>query len=308
MRRVLSVRSAGLALAVAVTLGGCKHCSPPVVPAARLLGVTSCCPNEFVVIEPATGAFTNFSAVGDAEFGFPVGASDVDSGGDTYFIVRHNAGTPHVLSIDTNTGSFVESPPLSLGLLALGFDSNAGQLVGVTSCCLNEFVDVDAATGGLVSFANVGDATFGFAAGAAAVDPATNRFFMIRSQAGIPHLISIDTLTGALTQTPALSSGIMKLGFDQDDNVLVGVTSCCPNQFVHIDTATGALTVVSNVGDSGFGFSAGASAIDSASNRLFLARSQSGTPHVIAVDTLTGAVTESPALSKNLLSLGFDGP
>jgi hypothetical protein len=58
----------------------------------------------------------------------------------------------------------------------------------------------------------------------------------------------------------------------------------------------------------GFGFSAGASAIDSGGNRLFLARSQAGVPHVISVDTISGAAVESGVLAQNLLSLGFDGP
>ncbi len=297
----------GVAVCLLTLSAGCKSCQRP-PDQGRLLGITSCCPNEFTEIDPAAGTLNNQLEVGGMGFGFPVGATAVDSGSDIFYVIRHTAGVPHVLSIETNSATFVESPPLSSSLLALGYDANAGQLFGVTSCCPNEFVHVDTTTGALTPLASIGDMGFSFAAGASAVDPTTNRFFMIRHTAGVPHLIAIDTNTAALTETPALSTGIMKLGFDEDDNVLVAVTSCCPNQFGHLDTTTGAFTAIADVGDMGFGFSAGASAVDSGGNRLFLARSRAGVPHVISVDTLTGATTESPVLAENLLSLGFDGP
>jgi hypothetical protein len=286
---------------------GCKSCHRP-PDQGRLFGITSCCPNDLTEIDPVAGTLNNQLEVGGMGFGFPVGATAVDSGSDIFYVVRHTAGVPRVMSIEINSATFLESPPLSSSLLALGYDSNAGQLFGVTSCCPNEFVHVDMNSGTLTSLASIGDMGFAFVAGASAIDAATNRFFMIRHTAGVPHLIAIDTNTGALTETPALSTGIMKLGFDEDDNVLAAVTSCCPNQFGHLDTTTGAFTAIADVGDMGFGFSAGASAVDSGGNRLFLARSQAGVPHVISVDTLTGAITESPALAENLLSLGFDGP
>ncbi len=284
---------------------GCKSCRQP-SGQGKLFGITSCCPNEFVEIDTAAGTFSSPSGVGDMGFGFPVGATAVDSASGTYFVVRHTAGVPHVLSIDTTTATFDESPALNRSVFALGYDSNAGKLVGVTSCCPNEFVEVDPATGSLTTLSSIGDMGFSFVAGASAMDPANNRFFMIRHTAGVPHVIALDTNSGTLTESPPVGTGIMKIGYDQDDNVLVGVTSCCPNRFGHLDPATGAFTPMTDIGDMGFGFSAGASAMDSGGNRLFLARSQAGVPHVIEVDTLTGAVTESPALSSNLLSLGFD--
>lgn len=296
------------ALLFASVLGtGCESCRHP-PRQGKLFGITSCCPNEFVEIDPTTGTFGSSSTVGDMGFGFPVGVRAVDSGSGTYFVVRHNAGVPHVLSIDTTTGTFVESPALSTSLLAIGYDSSARKLVGVTSCCPNEFVEVDAATGSLTSLAPIGDMGFSFVAGASGMNPATHRFFMIRHNAGVPHVIAVDTNSGALTESPAIGTGIMKIGFDEDDNILVAVTSCCPNRFGHLDPATGVFTPMTDVGDMGFGFSAGTSAVDSAGNRLFLARSQAGVPHVISVNTVTGALVESPALSSNLLSLGFVGP
>ena len=293
---------------VALAVGtGCKSCHDA-GGQGKLFGITSCCPNGFVEIDTAAGTFSSPSGVGDMGFGFPVGATAVDSASGTYFVVRHTAGVPHLLSIDTTTATFIESPALSSSLLALGYDSSTSKLVGVTSCCPNEFMEVDVATGALTTLSSIGDMGFSFVAGASAMDPATNRFFMIRHTAGVPHVIALDTNSGAVTESPAIGTGIMKIGYDQDDNVLVGVTSCCPNRFGHLDPATGAFTPMTDIGDMGFGFSAGASATDSGGNRLLLARSQAGVPHVIAVDTLTGAVTESPALSSNLLSLGFDGP
>lgn len=86
---------------------------------------------------------------------------------------------------------------------------------------------------------------------------------------------------------------------------LFGVTEYCPNQFAMIDPSNGSLNPLSQVGDSSFFFNVGASAVDSSTHRMFVIRSSGmpPTPHVASIDTQTGALTESPPLSRNLIFL-----
>jgi hypothetical protein len=88
-------------------------------------------------------------------------------------------------------------------------------LVGITGCCPNEFVQVDAATGALTTLSNVGDENFGFTS-SPAVDPATHSFYIVRFSTTDfqPRVVTIDTQTGALVESPPLAKGIFALGFD----------------------------------------------------------------------------------------------
>lgn len=108
------------------------------------------------------------------------------------------------------------------GLVVVGFVGLAGViaaaaqgLVGITICCPNQFVRVDAATGVLTPLSNVGDETFGFTS-SPAVDAATHSFYIVRSSTtGSQHrVVTINTQTGALVESPPLAQGIFALGFD----------------------------------------------------------------------------------------------
>lgn len=90
---------------------------------------------------------------------------------------------------------------------------------------------------------------------------------------------------------------------------LYGITSCCPNEFAHIDLNTWTVRPVSVVGDESFGFLAGSSAMDSGGHRFFLDRIHNSEPytnHIITIDTRSGAVMESPPMSRGFMKLGFD--
>ena len=116
---------------------------------------------------------------------------------------------------------------VSIGLVGV---AQAGTLVGVTQCCPNQFVVVDPSTGALNPLSIVGDITVGFPAGASALDSDTHRFFLIRIQSGLPHLIAINTLTGAVDESPPLSPSLFALGFD---------SVAVPAQLVEIDIKPG---------------------------------------------------------------------
>jgi hypothetical protein len=145
---------------------------------------------------------------------------------------------------------------------------------------------------------NVGTAADRFAP-TAAVDPGSKRFFLAKRSS--PHLVIIDTTTGGTTEK-ALSQEVIALGFETSTSTLFGVTACCPNQFVSINTGTGALTVVSNVGTAADRFAA-AAAIDPNSNRCFLAKRSS--PRLVIIDTGSGATTEK-TLGQEILLLAVD--
>ena len=86
------------------------------------MGITVCCPNEFVKVDPATGGLTTLSNVGDENFGF-ISSPAVDPATHSFYIVRFSTDfQPHVVTINTQTGALIESPPLAKGIFALGFD------------------------------------------------------------------------------------------------------------------------------------------------------------------------------------------
>jgi len=186
----------------------------------------------------------------------------------------------------------------------------AGTLYGITSCCPNEFVRIDLSTGTLTPLIVVGDPSFGFGS-AEAADHVTHRFFIQRMHwLGPPntnHIITIDTRTGAVTESPPIDRTFMNLGFDPAVG-LFGITSCCPNEVVRIDLSTGALTPIGVAGDPSVGFG-DADAVDLTTHRFFLQRTRwSGPPytnHIITVDTRTGAVIESPPIDRTFMNLGF---
>jgi hypothetical protein len=75
-------------------------------PAADLLfGVTLCCPNVFVAVDPASGAPTPLTLIGDATVGFPQGIDAVDPGDHLYIFERDDAGSMNLVTVDTRTGS-----------------------------------------------------------------------------------------------------------------------------------------------------------------------------------------------------------
>jgi hypothetical protein len=147
---------------------------------------------------------------------------------------------------------------------------------------------------------SVGDASDRFAGGAAALDPAGKQFFLAKRSS--PRLVIVDTTTGG-TSEKALSQEMIALGYETSTGTLFGVTACCPNQFVSIDVSTGALTVVSNVGDASTRFAAGAAAVDAGSKRCFLA--ERFPPGLMTVDTESGS-SEEKSLSGEIILLAFE--
>ncbi len=96
--------------------------------------------NQFVVINPATGVFTPLNTnVGDASVDWLQGVSTVNPNAHQFYVLRLKGEASHILSINTQTGSFVESPALSNSLISLEFDSGTNTLLGITGLTLLSF-------------------------------------------------------------------------------------------------------------------------------------------------------------------------
>lgn len=116
--------------------------------------------------------------------------------------------------------------------------------------------------------------------------------------------MTIHTQTASTTESPNLRQEVLPLGYNDSTSTPHAVTACCPSQFVNIDLATGALTVLGSVADANVGLASGAAAMDSAGNRFFLRRRSPS--RILTNDTETGSTTERPALGQELISLGYD--
>lgn len=271
---------------------------------SKVVGITVCCPNQFVSIDVSTAALAALSVVGDNTVFFNSGASAVDATGHRMFIIRSSGSppAPHIVTIDTLTGLLSESPALNVNPIFLGYDSG---LVAITACCPNQFGELDPVAGLFVPLTQVGDGTTFFNTGASAVDPVTHKMFVVRGTGmpPTPRIAAIDTGTGVLTESSPLSVNPILLGYDSS---LIAVTSCCPNQFGTLNPSTGAFSALSQAGDATTFFSAGAATTDTSTHKFYLVRGRGmpPSPYLVAINTGTGALTESPTLASDMLFLG----
>ncbi len=278
--------------------------------AGTLYGITYCCPNEFVSIDTITWTLKTIATAGDGSFGFIAGTeAAVDPGSHRFFVQMSYFDQPypfHVIAIDTRSGEVTQNLPAGRGFLHLGFDPAIG-LFGITKCCPNEFVTIDFSTGTLKPLSIIGDGSYGFVVTAAAVDPGMHRFFLQRAYRDgpyVPHIIAIDTRTGALTQSPPLDRSFSHLGFDP----AVGLFGITPEEFVIIDPSTWTLKPLSIVGDQ-FWYVLANTTVDPGTHRFFVQGSLGSEPpstnHIIAIDTRTGVAAESPPLDRDFIHLGL---
>ena len=190
----------------------------------------------------------------------------------------------------------------------------ADSLYGITECCPHEYVIIDPNTWKLTPVSTLENISNPFQLVTIVRDPNGHRFFMQNSDyrlQGPDYLVTMDTETGATSESLPLSRGLEHLGFDPTV-ALFGITRCCPHEFVTIDLSTGILTplsVVGIVGDYPFQFYGTGDAVDPTRHRFFVSRSSGlglGQHHIIAIDTRTGTVVESPPMSCGFRHLIFD--
>jgi hypothetical protein len=280
-------------------------------------------------IDPVSGTTTLLADLslppGHPSPGFSAGLVD-DPTSHRLFLVRvvldftlppPNNTTSQLVTVDSRTGAMTVQT-LSQGLAGLAFDPSTGTLFGVTAgnCCPNtlpiSIVRVDPSTGAETSFASV----TGDAIGLMSVDPASHSIYATSdSFATIPNtivILTVNTLTGAVTQSPVLNPGIPSLVFDSSAGALYGTTFCCPAHFAKVDPSTGSETLL---GSYDFGmFLHGAGAIDAASHTVFVVQDvfdplnpQLGpVAHIASINDQTGAGVLGQTTGTNVGGLAFE--
>lgn len=185
------------------------------------------------------------------------------------------------------------------------------HLFGVTVCCPNKFVRVNLVSGEMeILNPLVGDASVFFSGGASAIDPENDKFFVQVIQGTPPTMFirTIDTRTGAYSDSASVSDSLSGMEFDSISRKLVAVTGCCPNMLVQVHPSSGVTEYVGEVGDMSVFFSLGGSALDPFRGKYFLSivKAPTMSAHIRVFDLPTGSFVDSPALSEQPGILQFD--
>lgn len=121
------------------------------------------------------------------------------------------------------------------------------------------------------------------------------------------QIVSVDTRSGAVTISPDVPQRLI-LAFDSSTGTLFGLTSaCCPYQVFKIDPGTGAETLLASIaGDAQISTMAVAPAL----HVIYIVQR---TPNVfpptgtlLAIDTVSGAISTGPALDRGIVNLAYD--
>ena len=131
---------------------------------------------------------------------------------------------------------------------------------------------------------------------ATAVDPAAHKMYVERSD---NHLLSIDTLNGAIADIGLLNTALNSFVFEPSDKSLVGLGS---NSLVKIDVSTCKETLIAS--DSGTYYAA-AIALDSTNNLLYLEETEGSTTNLVVFNTDTGFKTQIGPLPNPVGSFAF---
>jgi len=319
MLKKLSRRAFGLI--VAASMAVLPALVQPVATAAAGAGTLFALgPTTIAKVDPATGAVTTFATLA-LPSGFPgpslVGLASDAAGhrlfvSETTFSPDFSTVTYQLVTVDTQTAAVSTSPGMAQGITALVYDPASGSVIGQANmCCPFQLVRIDPTTGVQTHLADMpGVQPLGLVEAPAkhAIYFATETFVLGQFQPVIT-LVTVDTVTGAVTQSPPMNTGVFALVYDSVSGTLFGKTFCCQSSLVKIDPASGAETVVAPGLTFGFGMT-----IDSATHTVFTTDDEIGpfgiSQFIESINDQTGAIT----LSTNPLpadmfvgSMAFEG-
>jgi len=219
--------------------------------------------------------------------------------------------TDQLVTANSQTGALTVSPGLAHPVTSLAFDASTGTLLGFTGdCCPNQIVSIDPTTGVLTHIANLSGDSFSFIAFA----PSTHSVYVeSESFASFPPikvLLTVNTLTGAVTSSPPLSTGLNSLAFDTSLGALFGVTFFPPH-FLRVNPTTGAETRLGSY-DFGFFLEPG-TAIDPASHTYFKVQDVfdpilGPIAHIASINDQTGAGVLGASTGTNIAAIAFEVP
>ena len=285
--------------------------------------------SSIITIDPATGAsstFVNLPTVNTFP-GASYNALASDAAGHRLFTVRSVfeqlpnppfiTTTYQLVTVNTKdpTATPSVSPDMTSGITQLVFDPSTTSLFGQTNTFTNtspfQLVRIDPVTGAQTHVADIP----GVQPLKMAVAPAQHALyfatesFVVGQFQPVVTLVTVDTTTGALTQSPPLATGLFALAYDTSSGKLFGKTFCCPAKLVSVDPITGGEVTVS--GNLGLG---GGLTINSSAHTIFMTDDQFGAfginQFIDSVNDQNGAISVSTgALPANTFvnELAFEG-
>ena len=281
-------------------------------------------PSSIITIDPATAASSTFVNLPTVTT-FPGAAfRDLasDAAGHRLFTQRAVfvqqpdgtlAETDQIVTVNTKdpTAAPTVSPNMASAVTQLVFDSSSQSLFGQTNQFPFQIVRIDPGTGAQTHLADVPGVQplkMTVAPARHAIYFATESFVPGQFQP-VVTLVTVDTGTGAVSQSPPLATGLFAVVYDTSSGRLFGKTFCCPAGLVAVDPVTGVETAVAT--NLGLG---GGITIDSSSHTVFMTDDQFGafgfSQFIDSVNDQTGAVKVSPgSLPANTFvnELAFEG-
>lgn len=302
---VTLVAGGSLALSVAVAQTAVAEASA----AGTLFGLGG--RSSIITIDPASGASSTFVNLPTVS-GFPGASYNAlasDAAGHRLFTVRSvfeqlpdppffNT-TFQLVTVNTkdSTATPSVSPDMASGIIQLVFDPSTQSLFGQTNTFTNtspfQLVRIDPATGAQTHVADIPGVVplkMAVAPDKHALYFATESFVLGQPQP-VVTMVTIDTITGALSQSPPLAMGLFALAYDTSSHKLIGKVFCCPASLVTVDPVTGSETTLATNLRLGGGFT-----INSASHTIYMTDDQFGfglSQFIDSVNDQTGAVSIS---------------
>jgi len=271
-------------------------------------------------VDPGTGTLTPVVDLSSPGVGFGLfdnfGNLATDSRAQRLFVQRtisdFTVDPPtteiQILTISPGAATFAAGPDLTQPLDGIAFDS-ANSLFGIIQCCPGQLVRVDLTTGSETLVANlVGDAFSPMA-----INPSTHTLYVVSiSHSTFPsptRLLSVDTVTGAVSTSPVLNRGVVGLVFDPSPGTLFGATFCCFDSFiVKIAPSTGTETTITEI--TGTELESNSATIDPATHTIYVLNSISDPElgshsYVMSINDQTGASTTGLATTEFIGSFAF---
>jgi hypothetical protein len=215
--------------------------------------------------------------------------------------------TSFIVTINSLTGAFTSSPPPSVFVGSIKYDTSSNILYGITySPTGQSLVRLDPSTGAattVASFASTSPVSMSME-----VVPGANTVY-INSETlsfALPpppptsQVLTVNTLTGSVTTSPVLNRTTRSITYDASANKLYGATECCPRDLVQIIPTSGAEQFIGNIhGTDQQRF--GNMVTDSASHTVLADVQFQGTgftwdDHIVSINTVTRLATAGPAI------------
>ena len=300
----------GFGFIVAIAVAALPALAQPLAAASASTGTLFAITGDqrLVKIDPATGAFTMLTDLNNANNPQSSDLAD-DPVAHRLYAERLSAtigpdGFPifsqDLLTIDSNSGAILADPvlnaPPSNGLVV---DPSTGTLFGFDG--LN-VVTIDPGTAAVTTFANIAPSGGAFIYSMVG-DPSSHTLFLSQEDVSGPvgtnttKIFSIDMTNGSVSTGPMLDRSIRQITVDAGN--LYGVTDGLAFDFVAINNANGATTLVTNIADNSsivqFGM-----ATDSTSHTTFVDVQSQDPPgsfifvdHLLSMNDLTGNTTSA---------------